>query len=128
VAGGDLSDFRTAGRTLLSLGLVRGSEGNLSVSDGVGLVITRTGSHLGDLGEGDVLEGTLGAPPAEASSDLTLHVAMYREYGPGAIAHAHPEGSVPEGWVEGEPHGVYAHRATLAEAVAAIVEEVRATS
>jgi L-fuculose-phosphate aldolase len=128
VAGRDLGGFRTAGRTLFSLGLVKASEGNLSVSDGDRLVITRTGCRLGDLDEADVLEGTLEAPPSGASSDIALHVATYRERGPGAIAHAHPAGSVPEGWVEGEPHGVYAHRVSLDEAVASIVEEVRAPS
>jgi len=128
VAGRDLDAFRSAGRILFSLGLVKASEGNLSVCDGDRLVITRTGCRLGDLEDGDVLEGTLDAPPAAASSDLAIHVATYRDLGPGAIAHAHPAGTVPEGWVEGEAHGAYAHRPTLDEAVAAIVEEVRASS
>jgi ribulose-5-phosphate 4-epimerase/fuculose-1-phosphate aldolase len=126
VGAGDLSGFRSAGRTLFSLGLVRGSEGNLSTWDGVRLVITRTGSELARLGEADVLEGTLDAPPEGASSDLGLHLEMYRERGTGAIAHAHPPGSVPEGWAEGEPHGRYAHAATLPEAVEALVIQARA--
>lgn len=121
----DLSEFRSAGRTLFSLALVKASEGNLSVFDGERLVITRTGSELADLVADDVLEGTLDAPPAGASSDLELHLAMYREHGPGAIAHAHPPGSVPEGWTEGEPHGTYAHAPTLAEAVGALVDRER---
>lgn len=125
MGAGDLSAFRRAGRTLVSLGLVRGSEGNLSVWDGERLRITRTGSRLGDLGPDDVLEGTLEAPPAGASSDLAIHVAMYRERGPGAVAHAHPPGTVPEGWAEGQPHGRYAHAATLEEAVARLVREAR---
>ena len=125
MAAGDLSEFLTAGRTLSSLGLVKGSEGNMSTWDGRSLRITRTGSELAYLTEGDVLDGTLDEPPPAASSDLALHLAAYRERGPGAVAHAHPPGSVPEGWVEGEEHGRYAFGATLREAVAEIVESAR---
>lgn len=125
MGAGDLRAFRSAGRTLFSLGLVKASEGNLSSFDGKRLAITRTGCELARLGEGDVLEGTLEAPPTRASSDLELHIEMYRERGPGAIAHAHPPGSVPEGWVEGQPHGTYAHAATLEEAVDRLVREAR---
>jgi hypothetical protein len=125
VAGGDLDAFRAAGRALFSLGLVKASEGNLSVCDGERLWITRTGCELANLSEDDVLEGTLEDPPAEASSDLALHVRMYRDRGPGAVAHAHPLGTVPDGWTPGQPHGRYAHAATLAEAVDALVSAAR---
>jgi ribulose-5-phosphate 4-epimerase/fuculose-1-phosphate aldolase len=126
VGAGDLTEFRRAGRTLFTLGLVKASEGNLSTFDGERLLITRTGSELAHLGDGDVLEGTLDAPPAGASSDLRLHLERYRAHGPGAVAHAHPPGSVPEGWTEGEPHGTYAFEPTLAEAVERLVTEARA--
>ncbi len=125
MGAGDLSAFRRAGRTLFSLGLVRGTEGNLSTYDGRRLLITRTGCSLADLGPGDVLEGTLEAPPEGASSDLAIHVATYRELGPGAVAHAHPLGTVPEGWTEGQPHGRYAYAPTLEEAVERLVREAR---
>jgi L-fuculose-phosphate aldolase len=114
--------FDGAGRTLADHRLVRASEGNLSTFDGRRLTITRTGCELGALGPSDVLDGTLDAPPPEASSDLAIHVAMYLERGPGAIAHAHPPGTVPDDWVEGDPHGVYAFAASLDGAVAEIVE------
>jgi ribulose-5-phosphate 4-epimerase/fuculose-1-phosphate aldolase len=126
VGAGDLATFREAGRALLSLGMIRGSEGNLSTWDGERLVITRTGSELAHLEEADVLEGSLDAAPDGASSDLAIHVRTYREAGPGAIAHAHPPGSVPAGWVEGREHGRYAHAATLEAAVERIVREARA--
>ena len=125
MGAGDLSAFRSAGRTLFSLGLVKASEGNLSSFDGERLVITRTGSELARLGQGDVLEGTPDAPPLDASSDLALHLEMYRERGPGAIAHAHPPGTVPEDWGEGQAHGTYAHAPTLEEAVDRLVLEAR---
>ena len=104
---------------------MKASEGNLSTWDGERLVITRTGCELADLAEADVLEGTLAVPPPAASSDLGLHLAMYREHGPGAVAHAHPPGSVPEDWTEGEPHGAYAHAATLERAVGRLVDRAR---
>ena len=91
----DRPAFVGAGRTLFSLGLVKGAEGNLSTFDGSVLTITRTGCSLAALGEGDVLEGSLDVPPADASSDLRVHVEHYRRSGPGAVAHAHPAGSVP---------------------------------
>lgn len=126
MGAGDLSSFREAGRALLSLGLVRGSEGNLSTWDGELLAITRTGSELAHLEETDVLDGSLEAPPEAASSDIEIHVRTYRELGPGAIAHAHPPGSVPAGWVEGQHHGRYAHAPTLEAAVERIVRDARA--
>ena len=122
---GDLSAFRDAGRTLYSLGLVRGAEGNLSSFDGRRLLITRTGAELSALTEADLLEGTLDGPPGGSSSDLALHVAFYRERGPGAVVHAHPPGTVPEGELEGKAHGRYAFGATLEEAVSGIVAEAR---
>ncbi len=125
MGAGDLAAFREAGRTLFSLGLVRGSEGNLSTWDGARLLITRTGCELARLSEDDVLEGTLDEPPASASSDLARHVEIYRGNGPGAVAHAHPPGSVPEGWVPGQEHGSYAFGATLEAAVAGIVRSAR---
>ena len=125
---GDLGEFQVAGKTLFSMGLVKESEGNLSAFDGRRLRITRTGSKLAELGEGDVVEGTLDQIPENASSDAELHIAMYREHGPGAVAHDHVPGSVPEGWAEGEPHGRYAFGATLEEAVGMLVDAVRGSS
>jgi hypothetical protein len=128
VGAGNLSEFREAGRTLLSLGMVRGTEGNLSTWDGERLLITRGGSELGRLGDDDVLEGSLEDPPAGASSDLAIHVSTYRAFDAGAIAHAHPPGTVPPGWVQGQDHGRYAHAATLEAAVERIVREARGVS
>jgi len=121
----ELEEFSEAGRVLFSLGLVRLSEGNLSTFDGRTLRITQTGSELVALSEGDVLAGTLDDPPPGASSDLAIHVATYRARGAGAVAHAHPGGTVAEGWVEGEEHGVYAFAPTLSQAVEEIVRAAR---
>ncbi len=125
MAARDVEDFAIAGRALFSFGLVKGSEGNLSTFDGTHLSITRTGAALAELSNADVLEGTLDRPPGGASSDLPMHLERYRSNGPGAVAHAHPPGTVPSGWVEGEPHGVYEFAQTLAAAVEAVVDDAR---
>jgi ribulose-5-phosphate 4-epimerase/fuculose-1-phosphate aldolase len=124
VAGRDVDGFVDAGRTLFSLGLVKGSEGNLSTFDGDRLRITRTGSVLASLSDDDVVEGTLDSVPAGASSDAGLHLAAYEAHGPGAFAHAHPPGTVPPDWAEGEAHGIYAFGSSLADAVEGIVRGV----
>lgn len=122
----NVEPFTEAGRTLFSLGLVKASEGNLSTWDGTELAITRTGCELASLEPADILRGTLDTPPPEASSDLDVHLAYYRSRGPGAVAHAHPPGTVPEGAPESGEHGAYAFEASLAEAVGRIIEGVRA--
>lgn len=122
----NVESFVEAGRTLFSLGLIKASEGNLSTWDGDELVITRTGCELASLGPSDVLLGTLDDPPHQASSDLTVHLAYYRQRGPGAVAHAHPPGTVPEGAPEAGVHGAYAFAESLTAAVGQIVEGARA--
>jgi ribulose-5-phosphate 4-epimerase/fuculose-1-phosphate aldolase len=120
-----LEAFRVAGRTLFTFGLVKGSEGNLSTFDGSTLVITRTGSQLGHLGDGDLIVGPLDGELSGASSDLGEHRRIYAERGPGAFAHCHPAGTVPEGGGGPGAHGVYAFDATLDGAVAECVRRAR---
>jgi hypothetical protein len=114
-----------AGRTLFWLGLVKGTEGNLSTFDGATLTITRTGAALDDLMDGDLVTGTLDGELPGASSDLEVHRRMYAEHGPGAVAHAHPPGTVPEGGGGPGAHGAYAHDEGLEEAVGRVVDEAR---
>ena len=121
MAHDQLDAFRRAGRTLFSFGLVKGSEGNLSTFDGATLVITRTGSALDALQDDDLIVGPIGGDLPRASSDLEVHRRMYAERGPGAVAHCHPAGTVPEGGGGPGHHGVYAFEATLAAAVAEAV-------
>src|SRR5207245_6661482 len=124
-----LRSFRAAGRTLFSLGLVNGTEGNLSVYDGRALVITRTGAALGSLTEGDLItvpfEGDGATDSALASSDLDVHRKTYRSRGHGAIVHAHPSGSVPEGGGKPGAHGVYVFGPSLEQAVEDAVRQAR---
>jgi methylthioribose-1-phosphate isomerase len=119
----ELAAFRAVGASLARRGLVTGTEGNLSTSDGRRLVVTRTESHLDLLGPDDVLAGTLDDPPQGSSSDTPLHVWTYRHYPETrAIVHAHPAGTMP---IPGsEPrhgrHGVYGTGRTLEQAAAMV--------
>lgn len=122
MGAGDVAAFREAGAALAGAGLVRGAEGNLSRCDGDRLTITRTGCSLGEVGPEDVLEGTLAVPPEGASSDLAVHLSLYAERGPGAVAHAHPPGTLEEHEAPAPGrHGVYVHAPTLEEAVEEIL-------
>ena len=122
--GGDLEQFRSAGRILFTMGLVKGAEGNLSTFDGAILRITRTGAELDHLAGEEVLTGRLDGTLDGASTDLEVHRAMYRDQGSGAVVHAHPAGTVPEGAAPGR-HGVYVFGSTLDTAVAEVVRRTR---
>jgi ribulose-5-phosphate 4-epimerase/fuculose-1-phosphate aldolase len=117
--------FRLAGRALFSLGLVKGTEGNLSTFDGTTIVITRAGAPLSDLDEGNVVTGSLEQDLDGASSDLAVHRRLYRERGAGAIVHAHPPGTVPEEEPISGEHGVYVFASSLERAVELAVSQVR---
>lgn len=83
-----------AARRLADHGLVLGTAGNLSERVGDLVAVTPTGAALEalaaeqvavvDLG-GDHVEGELGA-----TSELGLHLGVYRRYNAGAVVHAHP--------------------------------------
>jgi ribulose-5-phosphate 4-epimerase/fuculose-1-phosphate aldolase len=124
-APGASPGFRQAGRTLFSLGLTKDAEGNLSTFDGRTLAITRAGARLDGLTEADVVHGGLAGDLPGASSDLAVHRRTYGERGPGAVAHCHPPGTVPQGGGGPGEHGVYAFGATLEEAVAEAVRVAR---
>lgn len=90
-----------AGRRLADGGLVIGTAGNLSVRVGQHVVVTGSGTDLGELTpdaltvvdlEGAVLDGDL-AP----TSELPLHLAIYRATDAAAIAHAHSPSSIAVG-------------------------------
>lgn len=82
-----------AGRHLVDAGLSPGSSGNVSVLDGDRILISGTGTSLGELDPADVgelaLDGThLGG--ARASKETPLHVAFYRrDADHRAVVHVH---------------------------------------
>lgn len=84
---------------LARAGMVPGSAGNVSARSGSLIAITPSGAPLAELADDDVcivdlddglqVEGDL--PP---TSELELHLAVYRRYGTGAIVHTHAPASV----------------------------------
>jgi ribulose-5-phosphate 4-epimerase/fuculose-1-phosphate aldolase len=117
--------FRSAGRALFSLRLISGTEGNVSTFDGTTMVITRAGASLDALGPRDLVSGPLEGPLDGASTDLAVHRRFYRERGPGAVVHAHPAGTVPEGEPASGEHGVYVFASSLERAVELAVRQSR---
>jgi ribulose-5-phosphate 4-epimerase/fuculose-1-phosphate aldolase len=121
-----VAPFRSAGRTLFSFGLVKGAEGNLSTFDGTTMWITRTGATLSELTKASLVRGGLEEDIPEASTDVEVHRSTYRARGPGALIHAHPPGTVPEGGGGPGEHGIYVFGATLEEAAEDAVRQARA--
>ena len=95
-------DFRRFGYDLATSGMVSSHGGNMSLTDGSRIWVTRTGSMLGHLGPKDILCVNW-QPDAEldanASMELKVHRAMYQAAAAGlaegqplgqmAIVHAH---------------------------------------
>ncbi|RJQ39610.1 MAG: fuculose phosphate aldolase [Dehalococcoidia bacterium] len=88
-----LAQFQTTGRDLFNLGLAASGTGNLSVRLGERIIITRRGCSLNCLEEPDLIETGLErndrATPL-ASTELSVHRAIYLATRASAIVHAHP--------------------------------------
>lgn len=95
---GSLDDLReelaAVCRALAAEELASGTSGNVSCRTEQGVLISPTGGELGRLQaaqiplvdlDGRVLDGEL-----EPSSEINLHLGVYRRYGAGAVVHAHP--------------------------------------
>jgi L-fuculose-phosphate aldolase len=97
-------EFARIGRDLWLSGAVSSHGGNMSVRDGDRVFITRTGSMLGHLGEGDVVETTLAAcgdpRDARCSVELVVHRAIYAATDAAAIVHAHTVHTIVRSMIE----------------------------
>lgn len=95
-------EFSEIGRDLFLSGAITSHGGNLSVSDGERIWITRTGSMLGRLRKGDVVETTWESSDKDlnCSSELVVHRELYHtmlrrcaangeEFGIYSVVHAH---------------------------------------
>ncbi|WP_103353499.1 class II aldolase/adducin family protein [Amycolatopsis sp. CA-128772] len=74
-------------------GLLIGSAGNVSVRVGEHVAVTATGVVLGRATADDVVVvdsgGTVVAGDRAPTSELELHLGIYRRYGAGAVVHTH---------------------------------------
>jgi len=83
-----------ASRGLARSGLVIGPAGNVSARAGELIAVTPTGTRLSQLTAEQIavvdLDGTLVEGPLAPTSELPLHLAVYRHFGAGAVVHTHP--------------------------------------
>jgi L-fuculose-phosphate aldolase len=82
-----------AGRRLAAEGLVLGTAGNVSARRGGEVAITPTGAVLAELEPEDVsvvdLDGRQVDGELAPTSELDLHLGVYRRYDAGAVVHTH---------------------------------------
>ena len=82
-----------AARRLAEAGLVGGTSGNLSARAGDHVAVTPTGAVLAELEAGDVtvvdLDGARVDGRLAPTSELDLHLGVYRRYDAGAVVHTH---------------------------------------
>jgi L-fuculose-phosphate aldolase len=82
-----------AARRLAERGLVLGTAGNVSARAGSLVAVTPTGAPLENLSAGDVtlvdLDGQHVDGELRPTSELELHLGVYRRYGAGAVVHTH---------------------------------------
>ncbi|WP_079177808.1 class II aldolase/adducin family protein [Streptomyces mangrovisoli] len=80
-------------RRLGAAGLLIGTAGNVSVRVGRRVAITATGAVLATLSASQVtvvdLDGEVVAGTLRPTSELDLHLGVYRRYGTGAVVHTH---------------------------------------
>jgi len=80
-------------RRLGAEGLLIGTAGNVSVRVEERVAITATGAVLAELTADQVtvvdLDGKIVAGTLEPTSELDLHLGVYRRYGTGAVVHTH---------------------------------------
>ena len=81
-------------RELAVSGLVVGSAGNVSARARDLVLVTPTGARLETLTEDELavvdLDGALVDGPLLPTSELPLHLAVYRNFDAGAVVHTHP--------------------------------------
>src|SRR5207248_1733319 len=82
-----------AAQRLAAEGLVIGTAGNVSERAGELVAVTPTGAMLADLRAEEVavvdLEGGHVDGELQATSELDLHIGVYRRYDAGAVVHTH---------------------------------------
>ena len=81
-------------RELAASGLVLGSAGNVSARAGDLVLVTPTGARLATLTAEELavvdLDGELVGGPLSPTSELALHLAVYRSFDTRAVVHTHP--------------------------------------
>ena len=90
------TSFAEIGRDMFLGGLVGSHSGNMSVRVDDRVVVTRSGARLGRLSADDLVDSGMsgGDIPSEASSESSVHLAVYVNSGHLAVIHAHPANAI----------------------------------
>jgi L-fuculose-phosphate aldolase len=91
--GDVVEEFKKIGKAIFLAGLNNSHSGNISVRVGERILITRRGSMLGFLGDGDVVETGLernDSAIALASTEIDVHRGIYKGTSALAVLHTHP--------------------------------------
>lgn len=87
------AEVATASCLLADTGLVIGTAGNVSARTGDHVAVTATGIALGDATREQVsvvdLDGNVVAGELLSTSELAIHLGIYRRYDAGAVVHTH---------------------------------------
>ena len=96
------------GRDMFIAGLVGSHSGNMSVCRDGRVVITRRGARLGRLASDDLIEFDLHDEevPDEASSESSVHLAVYEVSGHLAVVHGHPANAIAASLIDEGPEFV----------------------
>lgn len=93
-------------RSLAAQGLVLGTAGNVSVRFGEQIAITATGAVFETMARGDIVlvdgEGTLISGEVAPTSELGLHLGVYRLCDAGAVVHTHAPAAIGVGLITDE--------------------------
>ena len=102
------ADFSDFGRDMFIAGLVGSHSGNMSVRRNGRVIVTRRGARLGRLNPDDLVAFGLSDKkiPKHASSESSVHVAVYEKTSSHAVVHAHPPHAVAISLVDNRPEFV----------------------
>lgn len=93
-------------RALAAQNLVVGTAGNVSSRAGNSIAITATGASFDTLTPAEVvvvdMEGSIIAGNLEPTSEIELHLALYRAFDVGAIVHTHAPNAIAVGLIADE--------------------------
>jgi L-fuculose-phosphate aldolase len=91
--GPERDRIATAARRLAAEGLVLGTAGNISQRAGDWIAVTPSGAALERVDPADIvivdLDGNLLEGHGAPTSEIGLHLGVYRRYGAGAVVHVH---------------------------------------
>ena len=99
---GERDEFREVGHDLYISGLVGSHSGNMSARKGGRITITRSGARLGRIRGSDLIEFDLSDRqiPPDCSSEVSVHLAVYRETEHLALIHGHGASAIALSLIE----------------------------